>query len=86
MGNTYPNHKGNYYYRNHTLYHTGTLDPLGFWRDDKQALRAYSARQGDRFHTPTRLERSKLRLTDGIGFRAWGLGFRVQGWGLGFGV
>ena len=31
MGNTYPNHKGNYYYRNHTLYHTGTLDPLGLW-------------------------------------------------------
>ena len=29
MGNTYPNHKGNYYYRNHTLYHIGTLDPLG---------------------------------------------------------
>ena len=28
MGNTYPNHKGNYYYRNHTLYHVGTLDPL----------------------------------------------------------
>ena len=30
MGNTYPNHKGNYYYRNHTLYHIGTLDPLGY--------------------------------------------------------
>ena len=29
MGNTYPNHKGNYYYRNHTLCHIGTLDPLG---------------------------------------------------------
>ena len=29
MGNTYPNHKGNYYYRSHTLYHIGTLDPLG---------------------------------------------------------
>ena len=29
MGNIYPNHKGNYYYRNHTLYHMGTLDPLG---------------------------------------------------------
>ena len=29
MGNTYPNRKGNYYYRNHTLYHIGTLDPLG---------------------------------------------------------
>ena len=29
MGYTYPNHKGNYYYRNHTLYHIGTLDPLG---------------------------------------------------------
>ena len=29
MGNTYPNHKGNYYYRNHTLHHIGTLDPLG---------------------------------------------------------
>ena len=29
MGNTYPNHKGNYYYINHTLYHIGTLDPLG---------------------------------------------------------
>ena len=29
MGNTYPNHKGDYYYRNHTLYHIGTLDPLG---------------------------------------------------------
>ena len=29
MGNTYSNHKGNYYYRNHTLYHVGTLDPLG---------------------------------------------------------
>ena len=28
MGNTYPNHNGNYYYRNHTLYHIGTLDPL----------------------------------------------------------
>ena len=25
MGSTYPNHKGNYYYRNHTLYHIGTL-------------------------------------------------------------
>ena len=35
MGNTYPNHKGNYYYRNHTLYHIATLDPLGYttiWR------------------------------------------------------
>ena len=31
-GNTYPNHKGNYYYRDHTLYHIGTLDLLGwFW-------------------------------------------------------
>ena len=30
MGNTYPSHKGNYYYRNHTLYHIGTLDPLGY--------------------------------------------------------
>ena len=30
MGNTYPNHKGNYYYRNHTLCHIGTLDPLGY--------------------------------------------------------
>ena len=29
MGNTYPNHKGNYYYRNHALYHIGTLDRLG---------------------------------------------------------
>ena len=29
MGYTYPNHKGNYFYRNHTLYHIGTLDPLG---------------------------------------------------------
>ena len=29
MGNTYPNHKGNSYYRNHTLYHIGTSDPLG---------------------------------------------------------
>ena len=29
MGYTYPNHKRNYYYRNHTLYHIGTLDPLG---------------------------------------------------------
>ena len=29
MGNTHPNHKGNYYYRNHTLYNIGTLDPLG---------------------------------------------------------
>ena len=29
MGNTYPNHEGNYYYRNHTFYHVGTLDPLG---------------------------------------------------------
>ena len=29
MGNTYPNHKGHYYYSNHTLYHIGTLDPLG---------------------------------------------------------
>ena len=29
MGNTYLNHKGNYYYNNHTLYHIGTLDPLG---------------------------------------------------------
>ena len=28
MGNTYPNHNGNYYYRNHTLYCIGTLDPL----------------------------------------------------------
>ena len=28
MGNTYPNHKGNDYCRNHTLYHIGTLDPL----------------------------------------------------------
>ena len=27
MGNPYPNHQGNYYYRNHTLYHIGTLDP-----------------------------------------------------------
>ena len=25
MGNTYPNHKGHYYYRNHTLYHIGVL-------------------------------------------------------------
>ena len=33
MGNTYPNHKGRYYYRNHTLYHIGTLDPLGGSRD-----------------------------------------------------
>ena len=30
MGNTYPNHKGSYYYRNHTLYHISTLDPLGY--------------------------------------------------------
>ena len=29
MGNTYPNHTGKYYHRNHTLYHIGTLDPLG---------------------------------------------------------
>ena len=29
MGNPYPDHKGNYHYRNHTLYHIGTLDPLG---------------------------------------------------------
>ena len=29
MGSTYPNQKGNDYYRNHTLYHIGTLDPLG---------------------------------------------------------
>ena len=29
IGNTYPNHKGSYYYRNHTLYHVSTLDPLG---------------------------------------------------------
>ena len=29
VGYTYPNHKGSYYYRNHTLYHIGTLDPLG---------------------------------------------------------
>ena len=32
MGYTYPNQKGNYYYRNHTLYHIGTLDPLGGFR------------------------------------------------------
>ena len=29
VGNTYPNHKGSYYYRNHTLYHIRTLGPLG---------------------------------------------------------
>ena len=29
MGYTYPNHKGNYYYRKPTLYHIGTLDRLG---------------------------------------------------------
>ena len=29
MGKTYPDHKGNYYYRNHTSYHIVTLDPLG---------------------------------------------------------
>ena len=29
MGYSYPNHKGNYYYRNPTLYHIGTLDSLG---------------------------------------------------------
>ena len=29
IGNTYPNHNGSYYYRNHTLYHISTLDPLG---------------------------------------------------------
>ena len=29
IGNTYPNHEGSYYYRNHTLYHISTLDPLG---------------------------------------------------------
>ena len=31
MEYTYPNRKGNYYYRNHTLYHVGTLDPLGLF-------------------------------------------------------
>ena len=36
MGYTYPNHKGNYYYRNHTLYHIGTLDPLGYSFDCRQ--------------------------------------------------
>ena len=36
MGYTYPNHKGNYYYRNPTLYHIGTLDPLG--KDQAKAL------------------------------------------------
>ena len=29
MGYTYPNHKRNCYYGNHTLYHIGTLDPSG---------------------------------------------------------
>ena len=29
IGKTYSNHKGSYYYRNHTLYHISTLDPLG---------------------------------------------------------
>ena len=28
-GEYLPKPKGNYYYRNHTLYHVGTLDPLG---------------------------------------------------------
>ena len=32
MGNTYPNQKGNSYYKNHTLYHIGTLDPFGYSR------------------------------------------------------
>ena len=38
MGNTYPNPKGNYYYRNHTLYHIGTLDPLGNRSDSKNNI------------------------------------------------
>ena len=38
MGNTYPNHEGNFYYRNHTLYHIGTLDPLGVMKEGNQIL------------------------------------------------
>ena len=44
IGNTYPNHKGSYYYGNHTLYHIGTLDPLGglrFRADDSELERAH---------------------------------------------
>ena len=29
IGDTYPNHNSNSYYRNPTFYYAGTLDPLG---------------------------------------------------------
>ena len=45
MGNTYPNHKGNYYYRNHTLYHIGTLDPLGVKVIESQCSRNLQIRE-----------------------------------------
>ena len=38
MGNTYPNHKGNDNYINHTLYHIGTLDPLGYIADSTMTV------------------------------------------------
>ena len=45
MGYTYPNHKGNYYYKNHTLYHIGTLDPLGLgFYDHKTEINLRSQR------------------------------------------
>ena len=30
MGDTFPNHNNNSYYRSPTFYYTGTLDPLGW--------------------------------------------------------
>ena len=35
MGDTFPNHNNNSYYRNPTFYYIGTLDPLGV-EDDKR--------------------------------------------------
>ena len=79
MGNTsYPNHKGNYYYRNHTLYHIGTLDPLGIHPQKSPQATSASASAGAGF------EGSGGGWLTGL---TWGnVGFRVQGSGLGFRV
>ena len=68
MGNPYPNHKGNYYYRNHTLYHIGTLDPLG--------LPSFQApRKAGAFRPQTCSPKLRLHVVKSLEFG--GLGFRV---------
>ena len=77
MGNTYPNHKGNYYNRNHTLYHLSTLDPLG---------RALGVEVSFGFCSRSRWVSGGTPYKPFF-FHGNGLGFRVQGEGyLGFRV